>query len=142
MKKPFDITLTTLHVGTVQRVVTLGMDGKDAAAGFLRKLEKKDKKTYRKLAGSISLVADLDHYENDVSFKSLGSGLFEFKIHKPAIRLYVFYDRNLLGEESLILAAHGGPKKSQQVDIKKALERKRAYEQALTVPKTTVTLVK
>jgi len=129
MKYEFDIELTTLHVGSVHRVVTLGLQGSDSAESFLNDLESQDKRSFKKIMGRLRYVSDVGSYEHKVKFRSLGGGLFEAKVMKPkAVRLYVFYDRKTLGDESMILAAHGGEKNSQKRDIENARKRKKRYE--------------
>ncbi len=51
MKKPFDITLTTLHVGTKHRLVTLGLHGTDPADRFLSQLVDANRRAFEKLMG-------------------------------------------------------------------------------------------
>lgn len=129
MKSSFDIELNTLHIGSVHRVVTLGLQGSDSAESFLNDLQEKDKRSFEKIMGRLRYVSDVDRYEHKVKYRSLGGGLFEAKVNKPKIvRIYVFYDRSTLGDESMILAAHGGEKNSQKRDIENARKRKKRYE--------------
>ncbi len=143
MKYSVDIALTTIHIGRHHRVVTLGLNGQDPAEEYLNELEEKDARAFGKIQARLKFVADLDRYENKVAFRSLGEGLFEAKIKTPfAVRVYVFYDRKTLGEESMIIAAHGGGKSSQQKDIRTARKRQEQYTTALKEQDTTLTLIK
>ena len=85
------------------------------------------------------IACEQESYENETAFKSLGGGLYEFKTHRPAIRLYAFYDD--LEDEKLIIAACGGGKGNQQQGIKTAHAARTAYLQACKAPNTTVELV-
>lgn len=141
MKSEFDIELTTLHIGEVHRVVTLRLQGSDSAESFLDALEIKSREMFKKLMGRLRYVSNVDSYEHKIKFRSLGGGLFEAKVNKPkTVRLYVFYDRITLEAESLILAAHGGEKKSQKKDIENARSRMRLYQRLLEARDTTLTL--
>lgn len=141
MKSEFDIELKTLHIGDIHRVVTLRLHGSDTAEAFLIKLKKKNQETFDRLVGRIKTVSDKDYVENQVQFRSLGGGLFEAKVNKPkTVRLYVFYDRTTLDMESMILAAHGGEKNSQQRDIENARKRMRHYKALLKRQETTLYL--
>ncbi len=123
MKKPVEITLRTIHVGDVRRVVTLGIDQRDDAQDFLSDLKKTDLKKFEALNTRIETVSQYDTYENRITFRNVGDGVFEFK--RPGIRLYAFYDQ-IDGEEHLILCTNGGKKnKKQSADIALAKKSKR-----------------
>lgn len=130
MKKPVEIILSTIHVGGVRRVVTLGIDDRDLAHKFLTKLGKDDGRKLQQLAARISRVADHHSYEHVTIFNHVGDGLYEFK--RPGIRLYAFYDS--LGDiHQLILCTNGGTKnkkKEQNADITKAKQLKDRYFKA------------
>jgi putative component of toxin-antitoxin plasmid stabilization module len=119
VKSPVEIVLETVHVGSARRVVTLGLDGKDLAREFLLELSKRNPRGFEFIRSRIRAVAEHDRFENQITFRSVGDGVFEFK--RPGLRLYAFYD-NLPGlEPQLIIAANGGQKnKAQQRDIKQA----------------------
>ena len=127
MKNSVAITLTTIHLGSARRVVTLGINGKDQADDFLLNLHKGNKKAAESLFARIRFVAEHLRFENRVLFRNLGQGLFEFK--GDGVRLYAFYEDELLPDSPMIIATCGGgkgSKKEQQGDIK--LARKLAAE--------------
>ena len=136
MKKPIEITLTSIHVGGAREVVTLALDGKSPAAKFLTQLQKKDKNAYKSLKTRIRTVAEYEHYENDESFRHVGDGVYEFKRNNPRLlRLYAFYDE-FDGIGRLILCTNGGDKTSQDQDILKAKALKERYFAAKQRPDT------
>lgn len=140
MKQKIDIVLTTLHIGTHRRVVTLGINGKDEAYSFLQKLYKDDSKQWDAINTRISAVAKHQHYSNPLTFNPVGGGIYEFK--RPGIRLYAFYDE-IEEEHHLIICTNGGKKnnkKEQQSDIKRAINIKAKYDEAKLVPQTNFTL--
>lgn len=57
------------------------------------------------------------------------------------MRLYVFYDRKILENDSLIIAAYGGEKGSQKRDIKAARDNINHYKALLEREDTTLNLV-
>ena len=130
MKKSVEIILTTIHVGDVRRVVTLGINQKDLADKFLTKLQKDDGRKWTQLNIRIERVSNHDRYEQDDIFNHVGDGLYEFK--RPGLRLYAFYDS--LGEDhQLILCTSGGTKnkkKEQNADIATAKRLKNKYFEA------------
>ncbi len=136
MKAAFDITLTEIHVGQCRIVVTLGINGDDPAHKFLQKLLKDDVNRFKALKTRIKTVSDHDTYENRITFRHVGDGIFEFK--RKGDRLYAFYDE-LEGEEHLILCTNGGTKntpKAQNADIENAKSRKADYLSAKANPAT------
>ncbi len=111
----------------------------DAAMEFLTKLKKDDVKKYDSIKTRIKAVAKYDDYQNPITFRSVGGGVFEFK--RPGIRLYAFYD-DLDGEEHLILCTNGGKKnKRQQNDIETAKQLRLDYYAAKELPDTTLHLI-
>ena len=139
MKKPIDITLTTIHVGDVRRVVTLALNQRDDAQDFLKELERTDSKKFTEINTRINAVSKYDTYENKLTFRNVGDGIFEFK--RPGVRLYAFYDV-LEGEEKLILCTNGGKKnKKQSSDISWAKTIKAQYLDAKNQPNTTIQLI-
>lgn len=130
MKKPIEIILSTIHVGNVRRVVTLGIDDRNLAEKFLTKLGKDDRRKLQQLTARISRVADHHTYEHETIFNHVGDGIYEFK--RPGIRLYAFYD-SLGNDHHLILCTNGGTKnnkKEQNADITKAKQLKDRYFKA------------
>jgi putative component of toxin-antitoxin plasmid stabilization module len=121
VKNSFAIILKTIHLGSARRVVTLGINGKDQADDFLLKLHKGNKKAAESLFARIRFVAEHDRFENETTFRNLGKGLYEFK--GDGVRLYAFYEDDLVPDSPMIIAACGGgkgSKKEQEGDIKRA----------------------
>lgn len=83
MKSPFDIELTTLHVGKVHKVVSLSLHGQDHAGDYLEALEQKSERTFDKLMGLLEFVADQDRYENKIKFRSLGKSVSKRRSTAP-----------------------------------------------------------
>ena len=138
MKSTFDITLTEIHVGRGRIVVTLGLGGDDPAQSFLLKLQRDDANRFESIQTRIKTVAQYETYENRVTFRHVGSGVYEFK--RPGLRLYAFYDE-IDGIGHLILCTNGGTKntpKRQQADIAAAKQRKIAYFAAKAAPGSTL----
>ena len=139
MKPTFDITLTEVHVGQRRTVVTLGIDGDDPAHDFLLKLHRDDVNRFESLKTRIQTVSNYDQYENRITFRHVGEGVYEFK--RNGIRLYAFYDE--IGDtDHLILCTNGGNKdtrKGQQRDIAWAKERKANYLAIKANPKANIT---
>ena len=138
MKKPVEITLSTLHLGAARRVVTLAINGKDPAEDFLSKLQKDDRNKLDSITTRIKAVANYPRYENRITFRDVGDGVYEFK--RPGLRLYAFY-AEINGQDQLILCTNGGTKnKDQQKDIRQAKALKDEFFAALKLPGTTLTL--
>jgi len=138
VKRGIDIVLETIHVGEERRVVTLSINDDDPAMRFLIQLKKKDRNQYESISTRIRTVAKYERYENKITFRHVGGGVYEFK--RPGVRLYAFYD-DLEGEEQLILCTNGGKKdKRQQADIDKAKEIRARYFDAKQQPDTTLYL--
>jgi hypothetical protein len=135
VKNPLEVILTTIHVGSARRVVTLGLDGKDLAADFLTKLARSNRPGFQMLQARVKAVAEHEKFENQLTFRHVGDGLYEFK--RPGLRLYAFYDQLPGLKPQLIIATNGGTKntkKDQDSDIARAQAQKRRYELAKEVP--------
>ncbi len=117
----------------------MGINGKNLAHKFLSKLAHDDSRKMASLRARIRSVADYDRYENELTFKHVGEGLYEFK--RPGIRLYAFY-HEFEATHHLIICANGGTKntkKTQNADIAKARQLKNDYFHAIEKPYTTLT---
>lgn len=138
MKKSIEIVLSTLHLGDARRVVTLSINGKDPAEDFLSKLQKNDRNKLDSIATRIKTVSNYPRYENKITFRDVGDGIYEFK--RPGLRLYAFY-AEINGQDQLILCTNGGAKsKDQQKDIRQAKALKNEFFAALKLPDTTLIL--
>jgi hypothetical protein len=140
VKNQIDITLSILHHGNHHSVATLGIDGKDLAARFLKKLLHDDRNQWKSLKTRIITVSNYECYENNVTFKHLEDGIYEFK--RPGLRLYAFYD-TIENTDHLIICTNGGTKntkKAQGEDIRRALERKQRYFEGKELPHTQFTI--
>lgn len=124
MKNSVDITLETLHVGSVQRIVTLGIDGKDHAKEFLLELSHHNRQGLKSIRNRFHVIAELNDYENEHTFKRLKNshGLYEVKTN-CGLRLYCFREQG-----TMIIAAFGGKKNSQNRDIRKAQDLMKEYQ--------------
>ena len=137
-----EITLSTLHVGSARRVVTLGLDGKDLAEEFLTNLAKSNPRGCESIKIRIQNVAEYDRYENDLTFNDVGGGIYEFK--RPGLRLYAFYDQIPGLKPQLIIATSGGTKnskKEQNGDIARAQVIHRRYLAAKALPNAKIKLI-
>lgn len=137
-----EITLSTIHVGSARRVVTLGLDGKDLAEEFLIRLAKSDPRGAESIKVRIQTVAEYDRYENNFTFRSVGDGIYEFK--RPGLRLYAFYDEIPSLKPQLIIASNGGGKntrKEQNTDIAKAKSLRRRYLEARSLSNAKIHLI-
>jgi putative component of toxin-antitoxin plasmid stabilization module len=138
VKKLVEITLSTLHLGSARRVVTLAINGKDPAEDFLSKLLKDDRSKLDSITSRIKAIASYPRYENKITFRDVGDGIYEFK--RPGLRLYAFY-AEINGQDQLILCTNGGIKnKDQQKDIRQAKALKNEFFAALKLPDTTLNL--
>jgi putative component of toxin-antitoxin plasmid stabilization module len=134
-----EITLNTIHVGTARRVVTLGLDGKDLADEFLSRLIKSDPRGAKAIKTRVQNIAEHDRYEHELTFRSVGGGIYEFK--RPGLRLYAFYD-DLPGlKPQLIIASNGGTKNDQNADIARAQSLRASYLAAKSQPTTKIRLI-
>lgn len=139
MKKPVEIVLRTVHIGAARRVVTLGLDGRDLARDFLLELLQHDRNQFEFVRKRIQSISNHDRYENQITFRHLGDGVFEFK--RPGIRLYAFYD-GIGDQEQLILCTNGGLKgKAQSRDLQLARRLKDEYFRAKALPDTILRLI-
>jgi hypothetical protein len=139
VKKPVEVILRTVHVGAARRVVTLGIQGKDPAREFLMELLQHDRNQFEFVQKRIQTISNYERYENQITFRHVSDGLFEFK--RPGIRLYAFYDE--IGEQQqLILCTNGGLKgKAQSRDIRLAHSLKAEYFRAKALPDTILRLI-
>jgi hypothetical protein len=143
VKKSLEITLTTLHVGSAKRVVTLGLNGKDLAHDFLLKLGKSNPQGLQSILKRLEVVAEHDRIENRITFRHVGDQVFEVKT-KSGLRFYTFPDEvEGLGCQFIIAACGGrkGNKKEQSADISKAIQLRQTYLKAKQAPSTKLTLV-
>lgn len=137
-----EITLTTIHVGTARRVVTLGLDGEDLANEFLSRLTKSNPRGAESIKVRVQNVAEYDRYEHELTFRNIGDGIYEFK--RPGLRLYAFYDDVPGLKPQLIIASNGGTKntrKAQQADIARAKALRARYLAAKVQPATKIRLI-
>ena len=134
-----EITLSTIHVGAARRVVTLGLDGKDLAKEFLSKLLKSDPRGAKSIKTRVANIAEHNRYEHEITFRSVGGGVYEFK--RPGLRLYAFYD-DLPGlKPQLIIASNGGTKSNQDADIARAKSLRASYLAAKSQSTTKIRLI-
>lgn len=135
-----EIVLTTIHVGSARRVVTLGLDGRDLAKEFLTDLARSDSKGFEFIRSRVRAVAEHDRFENQITFRHVGDGVFEFK--RPGLRLYAFYDELPGLKPQLIIATNGGRKnKGQQTDIARAKQIRARYLVAKAGTRATIKLI-
>jgi len=138
MKKPVELSLTTIHLGNARRVVTLGINGKDPAVEFLSKLLNDDRNQFDAIRSRIKTIANYPRYENKLTFRNVGVGIHEFK--RPGLRLYAFY-WDLEGESHLIICTNGGLKnKDQSRDIARAKAIKETFLAAVENPDTVLNI--
>jgi hypothetical protein len=137
-----EITLSTIHVGTARRVVTLSLDGRNLADEFLNRLIKSNPRGAESIKTRVQNIAEHDRYEHEFTFRSVGGGIYEFK--RPGLRLYAFYDELPGLKPQLIIASNGGTKntrKNQQADIAKAQNLRARYLAAKSQPSTKIQLI-
>ena len=129
VKKSLEITLTTIHLGSVKRVVTLGMDGKDLAHDYLLKLGRSNQQGLQSILKRLKAIAEHESFENQITYRHVGEQIFEVKT-KSGLRFYTFPDEvEGLGHQ-LIIATSGGKKankKEQNADITKAKAIRKSY---------------
>jgi hypothetical protein len=143
VKKGLEITLTTLHLGSVKRVVTLGINGKDLANEYLLKLGKGNQPGLQSILKRLEVLAELQSFENQVTYRHVGDQVFEVKI-KSGLRFYTFSDTIQGLDHQLVIATSGGKKgkkKEQDADILRAKAIREAYLQAKSEPATTLNLI-
>lgn len=115
------------------------MDGKDFAREFLLEVLKHDRNRFDAIQTRIRSISNHPHYENKLTFRHVGEGVFEFK--RPGIRLYAFYDE-LDDRKALILCTNGGLKgKNQSKDIRRAQTLRADYFCAKSQPATILKLI-
>ena len=129
VKKSLEITLTTVHLGSVKRVVTLGIDGKDLAHEYLLKLGKSNQQGLQSILKRLKAISEHESIENQITYRHVGEQVFEVKT-KSGLRFYTFPDEiEGLGHQ-LIIATSGGKKankKEQNADITKAKALRKSY---------------
>lgn len=130
MKSSLEIILRTIHLGSARRVVTLDLGTGSPADEFLEKLHRSNREGFDALEARIKGVGNHLRYQNPLTFKSLGQGLFEFKTKKSGLRLYAFYDELPGLQPQLIIATCGGGKGKQSSDIRKARDLRQRYLEA------------
>lgn len=143
MKKPLEITLTTVQLGSVKRVVTLGFNGKDLANEYLLKLGKSNHQGLRSILNRLKAIAEHESIENQITYRHVGEQVFEVKT-QCGLRFYTFPDELEGIGHQLIIATSGGKKgnkKEQNADIAKAKELREAYLAAKRQPSTTFNLI-
>lgn len=142
MKKPLEITLNTIHLGSVKRVVTLGINQQDQANDYLLKLGKSNLRGFQSILKRLQMVAEHEAVENKRTYRHVGDQVFEVKI-PSGLRLYTFPDTLNGQPQQLVIAICGGKKgnkKEQDADIAKAKQLKKRYLAAKSNPKTKLTL--
>jgi hypothetical protein len=141
VKKSLEITLTTIHLGSVKRVVTLGIDGKDLAHEYLLKLGRSNQQGLQSILKRLKAIAEHESFENQITYRHVGEQIFEVKT-KSGLRFYTFPDEvEGLGHQ-LIIATSGGKKankKEQNADITKAKAIRKSYLSAK--PKASFNLI-
>lgn len=143
MKKSLEITLTTIHLGSVKRVVTLGIDGKDLAHEYLLKLGRSNQQGLQSILKRLQAVAEHESFENQITYRHVGEQVFEVKT-KSGLRFYTFWDEIRGIGHQLIIATSGGKKgnkKEQNADITKAKELRKSYLAAKSQASTTLNLI-
>jgi putative component of toxin-antitoxin plasmid stabilization module len=138
VKSPLEIILRTIHLGEARRVVTLDFGKGSPADRFLTRLKRSNRTGFAALQARIRGVAAHPSYQNPLTFKSLGDGLFEFKTRKTGLRLYAFYDDIPGTDPQLIIATCGGGKGSQRSDIRKARTLRQRYLDAKLLSDTVI----
>lgn len=142
MKKPLEITLNTIHLGSVKRVVTLGINNQNPANDYLLKLGKSNPRGLQSILKRLQVVAEHESIENKRTYRHVGDQVFEVKI-PSGLRLYTFPDTLEGQPQQLVIAVCGGKKgnkKEQDADIAKAKQLKQRYLAAKSVPTTKLTL--
>ena len=129
VKKSLEITLTTIHLGSVKRVVTLGMDGKDLAHDYLLKLGRSNQQGLQSILKRLKAIAEHESFENQITYRHVGEQIFEVKT-KSGLRFYTFPDEvEGLGHQLIIATSAGkqANKKEQNADITKAKAIRKSY---------------
>lgn len=143
MKKSLEITLTTIHLGSIKRVVTLGIDGKDLANDYLLKLGKGNLAGVSSIMKRLKMISEHESLENKITYRHVGEQVFEVKT-KTGLRFYTFHDEIEGFGNQLIIATSGGKKgqkKEQGSDITKAKQLKKDYFKAKSLSSTQFNLI-
>jgi hypothetical protein len=138
VKSALEIILRTIHLGPARRVVTLDLGNGSPADEFLETLHRSNREGFDALEARIRAIANHPRYQNPLTFKSLGQGLFEFKTKKSGLRLYAFYDEIPGLQPQLIIATSGGGKGKQSSDIRQARDLRQRYLDAKLLPDTRI----
>jgi len=119
-------------------VVTLDLGNGSPADEFLENLHRSNREGFDALEARIRAIANHLRYQNPLTFKSLGQGLFEFKTKKSGLRLYAFYDEIPGLQPQLIIVTSGGGKGKQSSDIRQARDLRQRYLDAKLLPDTRI----
>ncbi len=119
-------------------MVTLDLGNGSPADEFLENLHRSNREGFDALEARIRAIANHLRYQNPLTFKSLGQGLFEFKTKKSGLRLYAFYDEIPGLQPQLIIATSGGGKGKQSSDIRQARALRQRYLDAKLLPDTRI----
>lgn len=119
-------------------MVTLDLGSGSPADEFLETLHRSNREGFDALEARIRAIANHLRYQNPLTFKSLGQGLFEFKTKKTGLRLYAFYDEIPGLQPQLIIATSGGGKGKQSSDIRQARDLRQRYLDAKLLPDTRI----
>lgn len=119
-------------------MVTLDLGNGSPADEFLETLHRSNREGFDALEARIRAIASHLRYQNPLTFKSLGQGLFEFKTRKSGLRLYAFYDEIPGLQPQLIIATSGGGKGKQSSDIRQARDLRQRYLDAKLLPDTRI----
>ena len=117
-------------------MVTLDLGNGSPADEFLETLHRSNREGFDALEARLRAIANHLRYQNPLTFKSLGQGLFEFKTKKTGLRLYAFYDEIPGLQPQLIIATSGGGKGKQSSDIRQARDLRQRYLDAKLLPDT------
>lgn len=119
-------------------MVTLDLGSGSPADEFLETLHRSNREGFDAMKARIRAIANHLRYQNPLTFKSLGQGLFEFKTKKSGLRLYAFYDDIPGLQPQLIIATSGGGKGKQSSDIRQARDLRQRYLDAKLLPDTRI----
>ena len=119
-------------------MVTLDLGNGSPADEFLENLHRSNREGFDALEARIRAIANHLRYQNPLTFKSLGQGLFEFKTKKSGLRLYAFYDEIPGLQPQLIIVTSGGGKGKQSSDIRQARDLRQRYLDAKLLPDTRI----
>ena len=132
------------HLGSVKRVVTLGLNGKDPANEYLLKLGKANPQGLQSILKRLAAVAEHERYENQLTYRHVGEQIFEVKT-TSGLRFYTFPDTINGLDHQLIIATSGGKKgnkREQDADILRAKETRNAYLTAKSQSTTILNLIR